>query len=159
MFIGSRRSSDMSCGNKRGRPPGSSWKNATDYSILARVAEQIDLSPTLGPTSAMRLVGVDNPNDQKRLRLKWKGVSERYLLEARERREAAAAEAFRTAIQQVALVAGHALLAMNTTMQQARADYAQWAAENRDAADGLRSLNTYLRAHQSELASRRRIAG
>src|ERR1700712_1614882 len=110
MFIGSRRSFDMSCGNKRGRPPGSSWKNATDYPILARVADQIIINPALTPTTAMRLFGVPDPNDQKRLRTKWRGVSKQYLLEARQRREAAAMEAMRVGFQQIGLVVGQALL-------------------------------------------------
>ena len=147
----------MSCGNKRGRPPGSSWKNATDYPILARVADQMVINPTLKPTSAMQLVGVVDPNDQKRLRSKWKIISQQYLLEARQRREAAAVDAMRAGMQQVGLIVGQVLLGMNTTLQQARAYYAQWAIENRDAAEGIRATAAHLRAHQVELASRRRV--
>lgn len=102
----------------------------------------------------MKLVGEHNPNDQERLRSKWKGVSEQYLFETRQRLEEAAAEAFRAGVQQVALMAGRALVAMNATVQQAWAHYAQWAAENRDVAESVRNLGTYLRANQSELAAR-----
>lgn len=55
----------------RGRPLGASRLNASDATILAQMAETIDLRP-MPPTTAMRQLGIEDQTTQKRLRRKWK---------------------------------------------------------------------------------------
>jgi hypothetical protein len=143
----------MSKQNKIGRPPGSSRLNPEDDLHLHRVADRMILDSSLKLTQAMVAVGIDSETTRRRLRRKWKPVSERYLREARQRREAAAAEQMRQTLQQIGEMAGRFMIGAGIISEQIRAGLARWADENRDTVAGVRAAAEQIRTLQLRVAS------
>ncbi len=70
---------------KRGRPPGSSWRNEPDLAVMMKAAGIMAASGDERLTPSLRQLGVTSESDQRRLRRKWDAAGPHLLLDARNR--------------------------------------------------------------------------
>jgi hypothetical protein len=146
----------MSDTKQRGRPRNASRLNEADYANLERVADYLVANPGLKyPTTAMRRIGIDHPNDHKRLLSKWWPVEDRYLRAAQARRTAAQIEA----LEQMARGFVEFVGKVGTVIQRAVVEgvnrYDTWARENPEQAAKLKAAMMQYRTRQIELQARR----
>lgn len=141
---------------QRGRPRNASRLNESDYANLKRVADCLVASPGLRyPTTAMRQIGIDHPNDHKRLLSKWWPVADRYMAEAQQRRIAAQVAAFEHGMQRLGAFAFQVAEGLDRFVSHAVNRYERWANENPREAATLKTALVGIRTVQINAKSAR----
>lgn len=77
----------MTTSKKRGRPPGSSAKNAADETSMQKMAVEMVAAPEIAPTAAMKRLGIIDETEHRRLTRKWKMQGPRFLQAEKDRRD------------------------------------------------------------------------
>ncbi|WP_342111994.1 hypothetical protein [Methylobacterium sp. SI9] len=147
----------MSNTKQRGRPRNASRLNESDYASLERVADYLLANPGLKfPTTAMRRIGINNPNDHKRLLSKWWPVEDRYMRAAQARRTAAQIAVFEEGVRQIVVFAGQVGAVIQRVVVEGVNRYEQWARENPEQAAKLKATMVAYRDKQLRLEDRHR---